>query len=110
MKIKTLDTLEDVQKLDGLLGDYIRFVCDDLERAAGLTFDADVLLANTVRSLSKVIPPEGQTFVAETEDDDILGMVFLRPSGNHDMEIKRLYVVPEGRGTGAGRAPWSRPL
>ena len=31
-------------------------------------------------------------------------MAFLRPSGPEAMEIKRLYVPPEGRGRGVGKA------
>ena len=104
MRIRTLDTLEEVRSLDGLLGDYIRFVTDDLARASGVTFDPEVLLTNTLNSLEKVVPPHGYTFVAEESDRTRLGMGFLRPSGQDAMEIKRLYVPPPGRGQGVGKA------
>ena len=104
MLIRTLDTTEEVQTLEGLLVDYIRYVCDDLQRHAGVSFDQDALISNTMKTLHKVVPPEGRTFVAETADGDALGMVFLRKSTAEAMEIKRLFVRPEGRGTGAGRA------
>ena len=68
MRLRTLDSLEEVRTLDGLLGDYIRFVTDDLNRASGVTFDPDQLLANTLGSLEKVVPPQGFTFVAEDPD------------------------------------------
>lgn len=103
MQILTLDTLDEVQTLDDLLGDYIRFVTEDLRRAHGVSFNADTLLANTRKSLPKVIPPHGVTMVAETADGTRLGMGFLRPSGPDAMEIKRLYVPPQGRGQGVGR-------
>jgi len=103
MQIRALDTLEDVRTLEGMLADYIHFVCDDLKADAGVTFDAAVLTANTLNGLHKVVPPLGRTFVAEAGGVR-LGMVFLRPSGPEAMEIKRLYVLPEARGTGAGRA------
>ncbi|MEO0918424.1 MAG: GNAT family N-acetyltransferase [Pseudomonadota bacterium] len=104
MHIRTLDTLEDVRELDDLLREYIQFVTDDLRRAHGVSFDADVLLANTRNSLHKVVPPHGVTLVAEADDGTRLGMGFLRPSGSDAMEIKRLYVPPRGRGQGAGKA------
>ena len=104
MRIRTLDRLQDVHSLDGLLEEYIRFVTGDLERAFGVTFDPEVLLENTLSSLDKVVPPKGHTFVAEDEAGEILGMAFLRPSGTDAMEIKRLYVPPSGRGRGVGRA------
>lgn len=104
MRIRTLDRLQDVHSLDGLLEEYIRFVTGDLERAFGVTFDPEVLLENTLSSLDKVVPPKGHTFVAEDEAGEVLGMAFLRPSGTDAMEIKRLYVPPSGRGRGVGRA------
>jgi len=104
MQIRTLDTLDDVRTLDGLLEDYIRFVTRDLKRAAGVTFDPEVLLANTLGSLEKVVPPNGFTYVAEDADGTRLAMGFLRPSGPDAMEIKRLYVPPAGRGQGIGKA------
>ena len=104
MRIRTLDRLQDVHSLDGLLEEYIRFVTGDLERAFGVTFDPEVLLENTLSSLDKVVPPKGYTFVAEDEAGEVLGMAFLRPSGTDAMEIKRLYVPPSGRGRGVGRA------
>ncbi len=102
--VRTLDRLEDVRSIEGMLGDYIRFVTDDLRRASGVSFDPDVLLNNTLNSLDKVVPPLGLTFVAEDGDGQRLGMVFLRPSGPDAMEIKRLYVPPAGRGQGVGKA------
>lgn len=104
MHIRSLDTLDEVRGLTGLLDEYIRFVCSDLETICGVSFDADVLLRNTLSGLHKVIPPDGRTFVAVGDQGDLLGMVFLRPSGADAMEIKRLYVLPKARGTGAGRA------
>lgn len=102
--VRRLETLEEVRSLDAMLGDYIRFVTDDLQRASGVSFDPDQLLANTLGSLHKVVPPHGFTFLAEDDAGARLGMVFLRPSGPDAMEIKRLYVPPAGRGKGAGRA------
>lgn len=104
MKIRTLDTLEEVRGLAALVGEYIRFVCSDLEAAEGVSFDAERLIEGTMGSLHKVVPPSGRTFVAEGGNEAPLGMVFLRKSGGGSMEIKRLYVRPDARGTGAGRA------
>lgn len=101
--IRRLTTLEQVRRLEPLLGDYIQFVTDDLRRASGVSFDPDVLLTKTLAGLEKVIPPKGYTFVAE-EAGHILGMAFVRDSGPDAMEIKRLYVPPAGRGRGIGKS------
>lgn len=104
IRIRTLDTVEAARALEPLVAEYLRFVCADLEAAEGLSFDAERLITGTMAALDKVVPPLGWTFVASRDTGETLGMVFLRKSGPDAMEIKRLYVVPDGRGTGAGRA------
>ncbi|MFD0865964.1 GNAT family N-acetyltransferase, partial [Tessaracoccus lubricantis] len=45
----------------------------------------------------------GALLVAE-KDGEAIGVGGIRPVAGHGMEVKHLYVAPEGRGTGAGRA------
>lgn len=49
------------------------------------------------------VPPGGRLFVA-LDGDDPAGCIALRPFGEHDCEMKRLYVRSRFRGTGLGRA------
>jgi ribosomal protein S18 acetylase RimI-like enzyme len=50
-------------------------------------------------------PPKGALFIARDTHGQALGCVGVRPFGKHGAcEVKRLYVRPAGRGTGAGRA------
>ncbi|MDD9920980.1 MAG: GNAT family N-acetyltransferase [Boseongicola sp.] len=104
MRVVRYETLEQVQSLRPLLEAYIRFVVADLDRYAGVSFSADELIENTMSDLSKVLPPKGWTFAAENDDGEAIGMVFLRKSTDAAMEIKRLFVTPSARGTGAGHA------
>lgn len=110
MRLSSPDTLEDVRALSGLLEEYIHFVCADLQRFSGVAYDPASLVDRTLGSLDRVIPPHGRTFVAAPDGGEPFGMVFLRPSGRDGMEIKRLYVRPGARGTGAGRALVSAAL
>ncbi|MET0229296.1 MAG: GNAT family N-acetyltransferase [Rhodanobacteraceae bacterium] len=53
----------------------------------------------------KYAPPHGELLIARDRDGHAIGCVALRPM--HDArycEMKRLFVAPEGRGLGLGRA------
>jgi putative acetyltransferase len=56
----------------------------------------------------KYSPPKGDLLLATLPASDTpIGCVALRPlpnAGDHVCEMKRLYVAPAGRGSGAGRA------
>lgn len=59
----------------------------------------------------KYAPPEGALFAAKNEDGQVVGCVGLRRFGNNGTcEMKRLYVLPVGRGLGVGGALVSRVL
>jgi GNAT superfamily N-acetyltransferase len=48
-------------------------------------------------------PPDGALLVAR-KDDEVLGCIALKRLAPQVAEIKRLYVVPQGRGFGVGKA------
>ncbi len=49
-------------------------------------------------------PPRGRLLLAtQAEDGAVLGCVALRPWGERDGEMKRLYVRPQAHGLGLGR-------
>jgi putative acetyltransferase len=53
----------------------------------------------------KYAPPRGALFLAHASERTAIGVIAVRPfDWPRSCEIKRLYVRPEGRGTGAGRA------
>jgi GNAT superfamily N-acetyltransferase len=47
-------------------------------------------------------PPGGRLYLLRI-DGEVEGCIALRPAGEHDCEMKRLYVRPARRGLGAGR-------
>lgn len=49
-------------------------------------------------------PPNGTLLLARTAEDEAVGCVGLQPLDDDRVcEMKRLYVTPEGRGTGLGK-------
>ncbi len=49
-------------------------------------------------------PPVGTALLARTADGPAVGVVGVRRFGHGAAELKRMYVLPEARGSGAGRA------
>lgn len=49
-------------------------------------------------------PPTGAALVAVDEHGEAIGVVGVRRFAEGEAELKRMYVDPVGRGTGAGRA------
>jgi putative acetyltransferase len=56
------------------------------------------------------LPGKYVCLLLATQGGQVLGCVGLRPSGESDGEMKRLYVRPAGRGRGVGRALVARVL
>jgi putative acetyltransferase len=62
--------------------------------------DLDRELAHLAREYG---PPEGAAVLARAVDGSAVGFVGVRRFAEGDGELKRMYVAPTARGTGAGR-------
>jgi len=101
--IVQVESFEDLETIKTLFRAYVDWLNIDLsyqgfeEELAGLP--------------GKYAPPLGALFLAKDAENRVLGCVALRPFGdNGACEMKRLYVLPEGRGRGVGASLVARVL
>lgn len=76
--------------------------------ALGIDLSFQDFSAEMASMPGKYAPPRGELLLAKnTSSGEPIGCVALRPlsgHGDHVCEMKRLYVAPAGRGSGAGKA------
>jgi ribosomal protein S18 acetylase RimI-like enzyme len=80
----------------------IRAYAEWLERDHGVSLAFQGVAEELATLPGRYAPPEGALLLALAAGGRAVGMVALRPLGPGTCEIKRLYVLPEARGTGLG--------
>lgn len=86
-----------------LFGEYLRWVCPIIYQEYKVEFDAESILSHDVATLNIFLPPQGLLLLAY-EDNTIAGCACVRMIGNRIAELKRMYVRPEFRRKGIGKA------
>lgn len=90
-------TPDDLQAVAGLFADYAAWLPIDLGYQG---FQAELAALP-----GKYAPPKGELLLARDPDGAAVGCVALRPIDPAGVcEMKRLYIAPEARGMGLGRA------
>ncbi len=83
--------------------EYMHWANSLLDQTYGVKFDVDSMVAEDMQKISKFMPPKGRLLLCYA-DQTLAGIACLHDSGMGFGEIKRMYVRPEFRKQGLGRA------
>jgi ribosomal protein S18 acetylase RimI-like enzyme len=86
-----------------LFWEYLVWANAQLEREVGISFDIRQMLDDDMVTLHKFAPPHGRLLLADAQGA-LAGCACLRTIGPQVGEIKRMYVRPQYRRKGVGRA------
>ncbi len=99
------DQLPDRDALNGVLRAYYSLIVQRM-RDMGANIDAsdpEIALAEFWDNADTYLPPKGCLVIAQDQSGTIVGCGMLKCLDSNTGELKRLFVQPSARGTGAGR-------
>ena len=86
-----------------LFWEYLQWANAKVEDNFGVSFDISTMLEEDMKTLDKFMPPKGRLLLGYVEDQP-MGIACLKPLTNSISELKRMYVRPQARKRGLGRA------
>lgn len=86
-----------------LFWEYLEWANARVNEEFGVDFNIKAMLEDDMKNLHIFFPPDGHLLLAK-EGPNVAGIVCLKKLRNDMGEIKRMYVRPEFRGKGLGRA------
>src|SRR5512133_4387174 len=86
-----------------LFFEYLKWGTSRVNEEYGLGFSAEDTIEQDMLSLDKFMPPKGRLLLALMGETPV-GVACLKELGPTTGEIKRMYVQPEYRGRGIGKA------
>jgi len=97
------------QPIRELFREYLEWGNTKLYEEFGVKFDTPELVESTIQHLDWFMPPKGRLLLGSV-DDQPMGIACLKALTDSIGEIKRMYVRPEARNRGLGRALLDRLL
>jgi GNAT superfamily N-acetyltransferase len=97
------------QPIRELFWEYLQWANTKVEENFQVSFDIAAMLEDDMNTLGKFMPPMGRLLLGLVEDQP-MGIACLKELSNSIGEIKRMYVRPQARKIGLGRALLRRIL
>ena len=91
------------QSIRELFWEYLQWANAKVEENFGVSFDIATMLEEDIQTLDKFMPPKGCLLLAFIEDQPT-GIACLKALTDNIGEVKRMYVRPQARNQGLGRA------
>jgi GNAT superfamily N-acetyltransferase len=102
-EIRNADLPRDTKAIRGLWLDYLAWSNDELEARHGFRLPINEVLEHDLANIAKFQPPS-ECILLAIADDEPVGIVCMQRIGPTTAEVKRMYVRPEKRRAGLGRA------
>ena len=109
LKLIPVETPEQREAARALLVEYLRWVGEIARSSYGLAFDIEAMARSDIEDRAKFYPPAGRFYLVRHDGRDI-GVGCLKRLAANVGEIQRMYIQPQARGVGAGRALVERLL
>ena len=94
---------EHAQPIRELFWEYLQWANAKVEENFGVSFDIAAMLEEDMNTLDKFMPPKGRLLLGYVEAQP-MGIACLKALTDSVGDVKRMYVRPEARNQGLGRA------
>ena len=91
------------QPIRELFWEYLQWANANVEENFGVSFDIAAMLEEDMNTREKFMPPKGRLLLGYVEDQP-MGIACLKALTDRIGEVKRMYVRPQARNRGLGRA------
>ena len=91
------------QPVRDLFWEYLQWANAKVQENFGVNFDIAAMLEDDMNTLDKFMPPHGRLLLGYVEDQ-AMGIACLKALTDSIGEVKRMYVRPQARKRGLGRA------
>jgi len=91
------------EQIRELFWEYLQWANARVNEEFGVNFDIAAIIADDMHHLDKFMPPAGRLLLGYSQES-LAGIACLKKLTADTGEIKRMYVRPEQRGQGLGRA------